>query len=182
MDINEIPAGRRPSVGKKILNIWIILIILGAAVWLYKNQKKEIQLTPANSNQNQQQNATSSPPDFLGINGIKSKARNAAGQLEQIEMTLNIDTGANRYSYVEKISPDATVLDLLKQASQKEGFALETKDSSIGVYVEAIAGVKNDAKSNKYWLFSVNGQSSNVGASTYKLMRGDVVEWKYNNL
>lgn len=69
-----------------------------------------------------------------------------------------------------------TALDIL-QASHK----VETKDyGSMGQFVVSIDGVKTDSR--HFWEFFVNGKSSNVGASGYKLQADDKIEWKLSEL
>jgi hypothetical protein len=64
-----------------------------------------------------------------------------------------------------------TALALLKKHAQ-----VQTKSSSIGDYVTSING--NDGGGSKYWLFYVNGQESQVGASAYVTKSSDQIEWK----
>jgi len=103
-------------------------------------------------------------------------------QDQETQVTLKINTGVNSYEYSEKIKKDATVFDLIKETSTKENFSLEYQNSSMGVFVEGIYGVKNDNQAQKYWTFLVNGDFAEVGASQYKLSEGDVVEWKYGEM
>lgn len=118
--------------------------------------------------------------------GLKASLRKSPDgnnqQTQKIEVSLKINTGSNTYEYTETVNKDTTVLDLMKTASDKEKFELSYQNSSAGAYIEEIYGVKNDTEANKFWLFSVNGQSSNVGASSYKLSPGDVVEWNYTSM
>lgn len=54
---------------------------------------------------------------------------------------------------------------------------VEAKDyGAMGKFVQSIDGVK--AGSGHFWEFWINGKSSNVGASSYKLQNGDKLEWK----
>ncbi len=119
---------------------------------------------------------------YLGIKIIKAPGQEAIQEEEQIELTLKINTGEKSYQYQETLKKDASVLDLMREASAKEGFALDIKDSSMGAFVDGIYGVKSDAQTNKFWTFMVNAKFSNYGASQYKLSGGDVVEWAYGNM
>lgn len=51
---------------------------------------------------------------------------------------------------------------------------------SMGEFVTGIDGVTSDNK--HFWEFFVNGKSSNVGASSYKLQSGDKIEWKLSEI
>ncbi len=54
---------------------------------------------------------------------------------------------------------------------------VEARDyGAMGKFVQSIDGVKAD--SGHFWEFWLNGKSSNVGASSYKLQNGDKLEWK----
>ncbi len=66
-----------------------------------------------------------------------------------------------------------TALDLLKIS-----YKVTAKDygAGMGEFVETIDGIKPD--SQHFWAFYVNGKSSNVGASSYKLEANDNIEWK----
>lgn len=99
--------------------------------------------------------------------------------VQEITTSLQIDKGDGNavqvYSVTIKIGE--TALDQLGAASRTKGFAVETRDSSLGAYVNGIDGVTGSA--NSFWLYSVNGVPGDVGAGEYVLKEGDVVEWKY---
>ena len=48
--------------------------------------------------------------------------------------------------------------------------------AGMGEFVQSIDGVAPDSK--HFWEFYVNGKSSNIGASSYKMQDGDKIEWK----
>lgn len=74
------------------------------------------------------------------------------------------------------VSKETTGLSLLKMAHK-----LETKSyEGIGEMVIAIDDIKADSK--HFWEFFVNGKSSNVGASSYKLQNKDEVLWKLSEI
>ncbi len=64
-----------------------------------------------------------------------------------------------------------TALALLKEHAK-----VQTKTSSIGVYVTAING--NNGGGKKYWIYYVNGKESQVGAAAYVTHNGDVIQWR----
>lgn len=68
---------------------------------------------------------------------------------------------------------DKTALELLKEIAH-----VETKDSSYGVYVDAINGIKGGTD-GKYWTFYVNGSMATSGADAYQTKDGEVIEWKF---
>lgn len=97
----------------------------------------------------------------------------------QIKILLVIDKGDSYKNYDLKIEKDKTVYDMLKLASEQNNFSLKTKDYSFGVFVEEIDGLANLGSGSKNWLYYVNGQAANVGASAFKLKEGDKVVWRF---
>jgi hypothetical protein len=119
---------------------------------------------------------------YLGLKTTQAPDQKINLPADRIEVTLKINTGEKSYQFPESIKKDASVLDLLNEASAKEGFALDVKDSSLGAFIDGIYGIKNDSAANKFWILWVNSKSANVGASQFKLSDGDVVEWVYGNI
>lgn len=73
-----------------------------------------------------------------------------------------------------------TAYDLMLALKRRGDFDFQGKGSAgLGWFVEAINGVKNNSFKNIFWFFYVNGQSSNVGISSYVLKPNDVISWKY---
>lgn len=66
-------------------------------------------------------------------------------------------------------------LDLLKASHE-----VESQDSSIGIFVTAIDGTKNE--DNKYWMFYVDGKLAASGADQYQTKDGEKIEWRYESL
>ncbi len=65
-----------------------------------------------------------------------------------------------------------TVFDLLK-----EKYQVESTDSSMGVMINSINGLK--ATDKEFWLYSVNGQSGEVAADKFSTKTGDEIKWEY---
>lgn len=82
---------------------------------------------------------------------------------KQAESNLSVGLGTN-------------ALVVLKLAHTVEAKNYE----GVGEMVLAIDGVKPDSK--HFWAFYVNGKSSNVGASSYKIKNGDNLEWKLEEI
>ncbi len=60
-------------------------------------------------------------------------------------------------------------------------YKVETKEfPGLGLFVQGIEGVTPD--SSHYWAFYVNGKPSNVGASQYVAKKGDVIEFKLEQI
>ena len=74
-----------------------------------------------------------------------------------------------------------TVFKQLKRAAQIAGFELEYEyyPSYGSVYIKGIDGVYETRDEGMYWLYRVNGEFADTGASNYMLHDHDVVEWVY---
>ena len=79
------------------------------------------------------------------------------------------------------IGDDSSVFEILQKIASENNIELNYKDygGDMGVFIESINGKQNDFDSGYYWQYWVNGQYAKVGASSYELQDGDVVEWKY---
>lgn len=70
-----------------------------------------------------------------------------------------------------------TALDALKKAGETCALVYHIQSSSLGEYVDEIAGEKASGSSG--WLYSVNGSLASVGAGAYALKEGDAVRWYF---
>jgi hypothetical protein len=68
-----------------------------------------------------------------------------------------------------------TALEVTRQVA---GGLLETKGEGTSAYVVAINGRRADSGKREFWELLVNGQPSAVGAGSYLIKAGDVIEWK----
>ena len=74
------------------------------------------------------------------------------------------------------IKDGSTALDLLKMSHD-----LKTKNyGSLGELIIGIDGRMADGQN--FWEFFINNKSSNVGASSYTLKNGDVIEWRFSKI
>jgi len=96
-----------------------------------------------------------------------------------IDIVLNINDGNESHEYKIRADSGITVFDLLKNASQKEGFSLQYKESGPGVFIDEIFGVKNDNEKNKFWTYKVNDVDASIGASDYKIDEDSKILWEY---
>lgn len=56
----------------------------------------------------------------------------------------------------------------------EEYYEIEETDT----FISSINGHAQDADANKWWLFDVNGEMSEVGAADLEVKEGDLIEWK----
>jgi len=82
--------------------------------------------------------------------------------------------------YEAKIKAESTAYDLIKKMQAAQVLKFSAKEyAGMGALIEEINGIKNDIKTNNFWMFYVNGELSPVGASSYILKNNDVISWKY---
>ena len=70
-----------------------------------------------------------------------------------------------------------SVLEVLQELSRQKGISVQTKNTSLGVYIESIAGLKASGSSG--WQYAINGQVPSASAAAYRLNPGDKVQWFY---
>ena len=70
-----------------------------------------------------------------------------------------------------------TALELLTKGAKTKEIEVVVKKYDFGSLVESIGGKANSAE--KAWIYFLNGESATQGADQYKLVDGDVIEWKY---
>ncbi|MBI2633979.1 MAG: DUF4430 domain-containing protein [Parcubacteria group bacterium] len=97
-------------------------------------------------------------------------------------VTLKIDygdgTSATITDYLHK--ENETLFEFMKFIPKKdEKQFIEYKEySGLGVLITRI-GSKSNGEEDKYWQYLVNGEFAKVGADSYILGAGDIVEWKF---
>lgn len=103
-----------------------------------------------------------------------------AEEAEQIQVKLIIQGPGVSKSGKISVKSGATVYQVMKQGSQELDFSLKTSHhSSLGIFVEGIAGVINNPKTNLYWLYYLNGQFASRGVSLQTVQEGDIITWSY---
>ena len=116
---------------------------------------------------------TSTPPEMYPGGNPGGPPRGP--EIPLLTVTQIVDGSAQNKS-IDAFTQGETAIELLKQdhTVQTEEF------TGLGEMVLAIDGV---APGNKqFWEFYVNGQSSNLGASSYVLKNGDKIEWKLSTI
>lgn len=84
--------------------------------------------------------------------------------------------GGSAYDVMLALS--ASSLPVPSEQTGIKPFLFKAKEyPGIGYFIEEINGIKNEG--GKYWTLYVNGKYSTVGASDYKLLDGDKIEWRY---
>ena len=100
----------------------------------------------------------------------------------KINVSLKISAKENEDKYSERVENEVSVFDLMKFVDDNNNnFSFKYKDSSLGVFIEEINGIKNSTSDNLYWMYYVNNELSKVSASAHKLTEGDTVDWRYED-
>ncbi|WP_339244946.1 S-layer homology domain-containing protein [Paenibacillus sp. FSL F4-0243] len=102
-------------------------------------------------------------------------------------VTLSVDKLTINKGYVVpsaqiELQPGDTVWSVLKRVLDSRGIVYKYKWTEIynSVYVESIAGDGEfDHGSGSGWMYNVNGQYPDFGASQYTLSAGDSIQWRY---
>ncbi len=97
-----------------------------------------------------------------------------------VSLMLDFGNGQVRTFAAINLAEGSTAFDLLKKVTADNNFNFVYKDyGEAGAFIEAIGDIANDTKGNRFWQFWVNNEYAQVGASTYQLNDGDIVEWKF---
>lgn len=102
----------------------------------------------------------------------KEKESEMAKADDEKEKTIDITLSADGKEFDHKtidIESDEILLDVMK----KNFDIKEEKGMIVG-----IDGHEQDTKENKFWMYDVNGEFVEVGASEYKVQPGDNISWK----
>lgn len=149
--------------------VFIIIFIGGVFAFI------EYEKMPNAPNANKQEIAgvaTSSKPAQIKKTEVIPRNEKTE-QKNNIKITVSV--GQN--SYVVSAPAGSTVYEAIEiLASTTSAFSFKDKYySGLGYFIEEINGVKNE--NGKYWTLYVNGKYSTVGASQYKVLEGDRIEW-----
>ena len=94
---------------------------------------------------------------------------------------LLIDDGSdNPIEFALEVSASTTAMDLLQEASLTAGFVLESQEYDFGVFVEAINNKRN-RQDNKYWLFYINDELSQLTPDKVTVNPEDKIEFIFTS-
>ncbi len=95
-----------------------------------------------------------------------------------IEVKLKIIGGDDDVLYsgtVEISSMNPVGLEALIGATEEKGINLDES----GGFINSIGGYTNDFGEMIYWRFYVNGETAHLGAGTFQVREGDLIEFRY---
>jgi hypothetical protein len=93
---------------------------------------------------------------------------------------VSIVLRAGEAQYVALVPENSSVYDTMKVLASTTSFTFDaTYYPSLGYFIEQINGITN--ADGTYWTLYINNAYSTIGASQYRIRKGDTVEWKYEN-
>lgn len=119
------------------------------------------------------------PPASNNTAPVSTSTAISALPAPSTSFTLILDLTSGQKSLQEEFNVGANLFDILKAVAVAEGIEIKFKEyQGMGFLVDSIGGDKNGT-GGKYWQFWINGKYATVGASSYKVQPGDVIEWKF---
>ncbi len=94
------------------------------------------------------------------------------------EVSLMLDYGDGKVSiFTAALNANETLFDFTKRLTDQNKLSFVYKDyKDLGMLVQEIGSHKNSPRA--YWQYWVNNKYAQVGASTYVVKAGDIIEWK----
>ncbi len=170
----------KPSVKIELIAVALLIplvIVLGLALKRFPTSLSQSAVTPSPIG-----TVSPSPTILVAEDASASLKAVTPPQKASQTVTLTIHTSSKPAIYQIEVKGKTVVVDIMRQA-EKQGLQLVTKDfgGSLGIFIESINGVKNNATPNYYWQFYINGQRSSLGISSATVSPHDRIEWKYEN-
>lgn len=103
----------------------------------------------------------------------KTITQTVTKEVEKNQATVAIE---NIGSYKVDLQSGDNAFNVLKRASEINGFSLDYDTYSFGIFIKSIGNI--NPQGNQYWAFYFNGTFSNVGASDQSVQKGDSVFWQ----
>src|SRR5436305_526620 len=100
--------------------------------------------------------------------------RERSGSGARVDVTRNFGQVRLASASVPHVREDETVMQLLRSKRR-------ITTSYGGGFVQSIDGLAGSGSRQLDWFYFVNGIEASVGAATYKLSPGDVVQWDYRD-
>ena len=122
---------------------------------------------------------------FIALGGIialsveRSDDTNATTSIDMVHVATIINDGASQQTYNFEVATGTTALDVLLGVAQANMFEVQTTVYDFGTMVDSINGVGSETSSNKFWIYYINDASATVGASSYIVVDGDTILWKF---
>lgn len=96
-------------------------------------------------------------------------------QLKSSSVAITIDTGEGVTRYRPDNAVGKTALEATRQAT---GGRIETQGEGENAFVVLLVGRKASAEKREFWELVISGKPAQVGAGTYVVKEGDLLEWR----
>ena len=106
-------------------------------------------------------------------------AKDSNIEAQKANAIITINNGSGQTEQRIDINGNMSLFDTMKEMEKASKIDFEYTESEMGVMIESINGTKNDPQKNLYWMYKINGESSSIGASQYKIQPNDTVLWEY---
>jgi len=126
---------------------------------------------------------------LIGINGyfVNSPSTTANSVVEQNEVetvSVMFDYGNGTVKTLTDISVEEseTVFNVLNSLNESQKIKMSYKDfgGDLGFFIQSIDSIPADSSAtDKWWQFWVNNVYSTIGAGSYQVSPGDVIEFKF---
>jgi hypothetical protein len=110
---------------------------------------------------------------FAGYFFYQNKSLSNKKSAVQKTITVYLKVTGRKDFIKQEITAGKTALDLTKEKED-----VVTKGDGVNAYVIGINGIEAKSADKEYWAFYVNDKPATVGAGSYKLKKGDRVEWR----
>ncbi len=114
--------------------------------------------------------------------GIGTNQKNASANLAIGSVEVKIVFGSDREAIQSEVDcmGDSTVYSVLRAASDKMGFAVESTGVLKGdKFITSIGGVENLAGDGGNWIYRVNGVLGDKGSGAFAVKPSDKVVWSF---
>lgn len=106
-----------------------------------------------------------------GSNEVAEQSSEASiAEVKDIGVVVNVVVDGEKVSDKEIVAKEDSTL-------------LEAMDGNIDFqevdgFISSVEGVEQSEKDNKFWVYTVNGEQTTVGANEYELREGDQIVWE----
>lgn len=90
---------------------------------------------------------------------------------EQVEVLIDVYVDGEEQedlSGLFEVEPGTTLLEVMN-----DNYDLDEEDG----FVKSIEGIEQDEDAGKYWMFDINDEMGEVGASDYEVQQDDTIKW-----
>lgn len=116
--------------------------------------------------------------------GTETAQPESAAPSAQQTASLTINTGADEQRFQVFVLREDTAAGVMMRAAGLGLLQLDAQDfgGELGLFINAINGLANDPAASRYWTLYVNGERSNLGASSVTVQPGDKIMWKFEHI